>query len=89
MDWVNKAKELFASPKPGHFTNYQHCDECAEHDETLRSTDVDTIGLGELGNPAWDPICFCSSEGKLRMILTKICVPMLHSMHLKYGLSNW
>jgi hypothetical protein len=25
----------------------------------------DSIGIGELGNPGWDPICFCTSEGFL------------------------
>ena len=31
----------------------------------LVSNDVDSIGLDELGNPGWDPICFCTSEGFL------------------------
>lgn len=29
--------------KPGHFTDYRHCCECAEHDETLRSHDRDSL----------------------------------------------
>lgn len=64
MDWVNKSKMLFSTRKPEHFTNYEHCEECAEHDRTLLSSDIDTIGLNELGNPGWDPICFSSQEGK-------------------------
>jgi hypothetical protein len=51
--------------RPEHFTNYKHCCECAEHDETLRLHDIDTIGLEELGHPSWDPICFITIEGYL------------------------
>lgn len=63
-NWVAQAKQLFALLKPEHFTDYQHCDECAEHDQTLLQWDVDSIGLAQLGNPGWDPICFCSCEGR-------------------------
>ncbi|WP_299180701.1 DUF6714 family protein [uncultured Neptuniibacter sp.] len=63
MDWVAKSRALFAVEKPEHFTNYEHCDECAEHDATLRQHDRESIGIEELGNPAWDPICFCQDIG--------------------------
>lgn len=63
MDWKRQAKLVFNSPKPTHFADYQHCCECAEHDQTLLASDVDTIGLNELGNPGWDPLCFSSAEG--------------------------
>jgi len=64
MNWIEKAKRVFATDKPEHFTNYAHCEECAEHDQTLKEADIDHIGLDELGNPGWDPLCFCSAEGK-------------------------
>jgi hypothetical protein len=64
MDWVEAAKHIFKIAKPEHFTHYNHCEECAEHDETLIRADVDTISLEELGNPGWDPICFCHDHGK-------------------------
>jgi hypothetical protein len=48
MDWKQEAKRLFKVPKPTHFTNYWHCSECAEHDETLVTADVDAIGLRQL-----------------------------------------
>jgi hypothetical protein len=64
MNWFSEAKAIFNIPKPAHFTNFTHCDECAEHDQTLLTSDVDHIGLNELGNPGWDPICFCSPDGK-------------------------
>lgn len=49
--------------KPQHFTSFTHCEECADHDETLRNNTRETISLEELGNPGWDPLCFSSGEG--------------------------
>jgi hypothetical protein len=63
MDWKTQAKLIFNETKPLHFTNYQHCCECAEHDETLVAHDRDSIGLEQLGSPSWDPLCFSSAEG--------------------------
>jgi hypothetical protein len=51
-------------PKPDHFTNYTHCEECAEHDETLRTHDRDTPLVSHVDNPGWDPLCFTSPHGK-------------------------
>ena len=47
---------------PENYTNRDHCPECAEHDETLRSHTPQSIGLEQLGNPGWDPICFVLPE---------------------------
>jgi hypothetical protein len=63
MDWIKQAQDKFAVKKPPHFTDFGHCSECAEHDETLRGSSIDQIGISELGNPGWDPLCFCSAEG--------------------------
>ena len=63
MDWIKESKKLFAVKKPEHFTDFEHCCECAEHDETLTVSSIEKIGLTELGNPGWDPMCFCSAEG--------------------------
>ncbi len=63
MDWTQRALEVFEVEKPEHFGNYQHCCECAEHDQTLSASDVHTIGLEQLGNPGWDPLCFSHPEG--------------------------
>ena len=65
MDWIQHAKQLFNVPKPVHFTNYRHCCECAEHDATLLAYDVNSIGVEQLGNPGWDPLCFASVQGLL------------------------
>ena len=43
---------------PESYTNRDHCCECAEHDVTLRSYTPKSIGLEQLGNAGWDPICF-------------------------------
>jgi len=64
IDWVAQAKRLFRVPRPAHFTDFTHCCECQEHDETLAGADIDTIGLAELGNPGWDPICFATPEAR-------------------------
>lgn len=63
IDWIKEAKRLFSCEKPDHFTDYKHCEECLEHDETLLGRTIDTIGLEELGSPGWDPLCFCTAEG--------------------------
>ena len=51
-------------PQPEHFTNYAHCDECADHDAVLRSKTRDTITRDDLGTMGWDPITFSTVEGK-------------------------
>lgn len=58
-----------ATAKPEHFTNFRHCDECREHDETLRAHTRESISLAELGNPGWDPICFVNSIEGFRYYL--------------------
>lgn len=48
--------------KPKHFCDYRHCEECKEHDDTLRHSTRETISLDALGNPGWDPICFINTK---------------------------
>ena len=50
-------------PRPEHFTNYLHCYECAEHDELLRRRDKNSLGIEDVNNQGWDPICFITAEG--------------------------
>lgn len=55
----NYVEQVFSgNAVPENYTNRDHCPECAEHDETLRSHTPESIGLEQLGNPGWDPICF-------------------------------
>jgi hypothetical protein len=51
------------SPRPQHFTDFTHCCECAEHDELLRSRNRESLVIGDVGNPGWDPICFITADG--------------------------
>ncbi len=60
---IAEAKVLFGDvPRPDNFTDFEHCCECAEHDETLQAHTPDTIGYAELGTPGWDPVCFATPE---------------------------
>ncbi|MBI3546086.1 MAG: hypothetical protein HY081_05775 [Gammaproteobacteria bacterium] len=52
-----------STPKPMHFTNYKHCDECKEHDDTLTSQTRVSISREHLGSMGWDPITFADAEG--------------------------
>jgi hypothetical protein len=50
------------APHPEHFTDRNHCCECADHDDLLRSRDIDLLTIDDLGNPGWDPICFVTDK---------------------------
>jgi len=86
MDWIQHAKQLFNVPKPVHFTNYRHCCECAEHDATLLAQDVNSIGIKQLGNPGWDPLCFASPEGFLYYMpaLVRLTLDTIHKPQERY-----
>jgi hypothetical protein len=61
---LQTVQQAFAKCRcPEHFTNHTHCEECAEHDEVLRSRDIHTLRVEDVGNPGWDPFCFTSPEG--------------------------
>ena len=60
------ANRVFAgSPRPEHFTNYTHCSECEEHDDLLRSRNLDTLQVDDIDNPGWDAICYLTPDGWL------------------------
>lgn len=50
-------------PRPVHFTDFKHCEECAEHDKTLSTRNLDSLTIEDVGNPGWDPINFAAPEG--------------------------
>lgn len=59
---VGRAREVFAeAPRPRQFTS-RHCDECIDHDETMKSFDNETLTPKVLENPGWDPRCFLTPE---------------------------
>jgi hypothetical protein len=76
MNWLEESKVLFAVPRPEHFTHYQHCEECFEHDQTLLNATIDGIGMEELGNPGWDPMCFVEPDGFIYYFpaLVRLCL---------------
>ncbi len=49
--------------RPEHFTNFRHCEECQEHDDLLRSRDLETLTIEDVGNVGWNPISFITPEG--------------------------
>lgn len=59
---VDKAFE--GIERPEHFTNFTHCEECAEHDETLRAKTREALTRQDLGTLGWNPITFCHLEAK-------------------------
>ena len=50
-------------PRPEQFTDCRHRSDRAEHEETLRAHTPDTIGLEQVGNAGWDPLCFVTIAG--------------------------
>jgi len=61
-----RIREAFSSAaRPERFTDRDHCCECAEHDDLLRSRDLDSLRAEDVGNPGWDPICFVTDAGFL------------------------
>jgi hypothetical protein len=73
--------------RPEHFTDYTHCEECAEYDEVLRSRDVHTLQIEDVGNPGWDPIGFASPEGFVYYLpaLTRLALAEPDYAHGWYG----
>ncbi len=66
QELLDKAQRLFGDiPRPEFFTHHTHCCECADHNDTLSAHTPQDIGLNELGNIAWDPICFATEEAFL------------------------
>jgi hypothetical protein len=47
-------------PRPEHFTNHRHCDECLEHDELLQQRTLESLSIEDVGNQAWNPITMCT-----------------------------
>lgn len=51
-------------PRPKHFTNYEHCEECLEHDQTLSAKPRELLTREDLGTLGWDPVTFCQVPAK-------------------------
>lgn len=88
MNLVIKAKAVFNDKKPEHFTDFGHCEECYAHDQTLINHDIDSIGLSQLGNPGWNPLCFSSSEG-IKYYLPALVRLSLETVHKEFYLGQF
>ena len=78
---LTKIIDAFASvAKPEHFTDYNHCEECAEHDELLRSRNRFSLQFADVGNPGWDPLCF-TSAGRLRLLFSRTRTNRIGTSH--------
>lgn len=61
---LKQVKQVFqACARPAHFTNYTHCEECAEHDKVLSLRTVDSLRREDAGTIGWDPFCFTAPDG--------------------------
>ena len=61
---ISEVDSAFAEcPKPERFGNYEHCEECAEHDRLLRDRTRGTLRIEDVGNVGWDPISFSDPPG--------------------------
>jgi hypothetical protein len=49
--------------RPEHFTDYEHCCECAEHDALLLARDRETLTIEDVGSQGWNPITMATPEG--------------------------
>ena len=63
MGLLEEAYQLFGNSPPEEFVDPGDCDECAAHNETLKSFSSKTIGYQQLGNPASDPLSYVNAEG--------------------------
>ena len=61
---LSEVREHFGDiPRPRMFIRGTcRCEECLEHERVMQSFSPDSLPLGELDNPGWDPICFASDE---------------------------
>ena len=70
---TDKIRKLFSGQhRPDHFTDYTHCEECADHDATLQQYDNTSLPLDKVNNQAWDPVCFLTPEG-FRYYYPRLC----------------
>jgi hypothetical protein len=65
MDDVIKKlyKEFSVYERPKHFTDYEHCYECKEHDDMMKSASLETLNSEHLGGAGWAPFSFLTEEG--------------------------
>lgn len=61
---ARQIEERFATyARPDDFINRNHCDECAEHFETILDVSPAELTKDHVGDGAWDPTCFLTADG--------------------------
>lgn len=61
---ARQIEERFAAyPRPADYIDRDHCDECAEHYETLLHLPPAELTKDHVGDGAWDPTCFLTADG--------------------------
>ena len=71
-------------PRPEHFTNFEHCCECAEHDAALLAVDPLDIDHDAVGSAAWDPVTF-ATPGAFAYLLPGLARLALGAPHSQWG----
>lgn len=62
-DLVENAFKAFSEfEKPEHCTNYEHCEECAEHDQTLIKKTKTNLSIEDVGTVCWGPVPFMTMQ---------------------------
>jgi hypothetical protein len=56
-------REFAVIERPEQFTNFEHCEECFEHNETMKSAGLETLTASHLGTAGWNPISFLTAQG--------------------------
>jgi hypothetical protein len=85
---LSALRDAFASvERSEHFTDYQHCDECFEHDQTLLSRDLDTLAREDMPSAAWDPITMATPQAFAYYLpaLARLTLEMPHEHWGWYG----
>lgn len=63
--------------RPEHFTDFNHCPECAEHDKLLLSRGRGELQPEDVSNSGWDPICFVTNDGFRYLVPDLVRVALL------------
>lgn len=50
-------------PRPKHFTDYKHSEECYEHDQILLGTTLETLGPEHVGQSSYSPFPWMTARG--------------------------
>lgn len=74
--------------KPAHFTDSDHCDECAEHDATLRASSREKVSRADFGLPGWSPIGFCTAQGLMYYMPALVRYSLMPNVHGDEGLAD-